>query len=161
MTSARGSARTRATGLAASQLRWRPLADRGGKGEQLLLGEARGDRSTADQRLAVTPSEFRECNHGEAAVGAPTRTYLHIPAADNRAAQNGHRNGAARPAPVELPLLLTAAQVEAALQLGRTRTYELLQSGEIPVRRVGRLIRVSRLALEQWVAQTEEVPRDG
>ncbi len=53
-------------------------------------------------------------------------------------------------------MLLTVAQVEAALQLGRTRTYELLRSGEIPVRRVGRLIRVSRLALEEWVAKLED-----
>ncbi len=126
MTSASGSARARATGLAASQLRprdvtsgrWRPLAG-GGKGEQLLLGEARSDPSTADQRPRVTPSESRECDHGEAAVGAPTRTYLQISAADNRAAQNGHGNSAARLAPAELPLLLTTAQVEAALQLGK------------------------------------------
>jgi excisionase family DNA binding protein len=55
-------------------------------------------------------------------------------------------------------MLLTVAQVEAALQLGRTRTYELLRSGAIPVLRVGRLIRVSRLALEEWVAQSEERP---
>jgi excisionase family DNA binding protein len=52
------------------------------------------------------------------------------------------------------PMLLTVRQVEAALQLGRTRTYELLRSGEIPVRRIGRLIRVSRSALEEWIAQT-------
>jgi excisionase family DNA binding protein len=51
------------------------------------------------------------------------------------------------------PMLLTVHQVEAALQLGRTRTYELLRSGEIPVRRIGRLIRVSRSALEEWIVQ--------
>ncbi len=137
------------------------MADGGGKGEQLLLGEASGDPSTADQPLSVTASEFHDCDHDEVVVAAPTRVHLHISPADKRAAQDGHRNGAARPAPAELPLLLTAAQVEAALQLGRTRTYELLRSGEIPVRRVGRLIRVSRLALEQWIAQTEDVPGEG
>lgn len=50
-------------------------------------------------------------------------------------------------------MLLTVAQVEAALQLGRTRTYELLRSRKIPVR-VGRLIRVSRPALDAWIAQS-------
>lgn len=51
------------------------------------------------------------------------------------------------------PLLLTVRQVEAALQLGRTRTYELLRSGQLPTLRVGRLIRVSRVALEEWIAR--------
>ncbi len=51
------------------------------------------------------------------------------------------------------PLLLTVRQVEATLQLGRTRTYELLRSGQLPTLRVGRLIRVSRVALEEWIAR--------
>lgn len=51
------------------------------------------------------------------------------------------------------PMLLTVRQVEAALQLGRTRTYELLRSGQLPMLRVGRLIRVSRIALEVWIAR--------
>jgi excisionase family DNA binding protein len=51
------------------------------------------------------------------------------------------------------PMLLTVRQVEAALQLGRTRTYELLRSGQLPMLRVGRLIRVSRVALEDWIAR--------
>jgi excisionase family DNA binding protein len=51
------------------------------------------------------------------------------------------------------PMLLTVRQVETALQLGRTRTYELLRSGQLPMLRVGRLIRVSRVALEEWIAQ--------
>jgi excisionase family DNA binding protein len=50
-------------------------------------------------------------------------------------------------------MLLTVRQVEAALQLGRTRTYELLRSGQLPTLRVGRLIRVSRVALEEWIAR--------
>ena len=50
-------------------------------------------------------------------------------------------------------MLLTVRQVEAALQLGRTRTYELLRSGQLPMLRLGRLMRVSRVALEDWIAQ--------
>jgi excisionase family DNA binding protein len=68
------------------------------------------------------------------------------------------------PAPMSSPaepMLLTVRQVEATLQLGRTRTYELLRSGEIPVRRIGRLIRVSRSALEEWAARNDEPPARG
>jgi excisionase family DNA binding protein len=43
-------------------------------------------------------------------------------------------------------MLLTVRDVEEELQLGRTRTYELLRSGELPVIRVGRLLRVPREA---------------
>jgi excisionase family DNA binding protein len=50
-----------------------------------------------------------------------------------------------------LPILLTVRDVEAQLQIGRTRTYELLRSGEIPVIRIGRVLRVPRDALHRWI----------
>jgi excisionase family DNA binding protein len=50
-----------------------------------------------------------------------------------------------------LPALLTAHDLEGVLRLGRTRVYELLRSGELPVIRVGRNIRVSRDALRRWI----------
>lgn len=49
------------------------------------------------------------------------------------------------------PMLLTPREVEDALKLGRTKTHQLLRSGELPSLRVGRSIRVSRSALEQWI----------
>ena len=52
---------------------------------------------------------------------------------------------------VHAPMLLTVRDVEAELQLGRTRTYELLRSGEVPVIRVGRVLRVPRDALRRWI----------
>jgi len=55
------------------------------------------------------------------------------------------------PASARVPMLLTVRDVEAELQLGRTRTYELLRSGSIPVIRVGRAVRVPRDALRRWV----------
>ena len=55
------------------------------------------------------------------------------------------------PASTRTPMLLTVRDVEAELQLGRTRTYELLRSGSIPVVRVGRALRVPRDALRRWV----------
>jgi excisionase family DNA binding protein len=48
-------------------------------------------------------------------------------------------------------MLLTVRNVEAELQLGRTRTYELLRSGEIPIIRIGRVLRVPRDALQRWI----------
>ena len=51
------------------------------------------------------------------------------------------------------PMLLTVRDVEAELQLGRTRTYELIRSGQIPVIRLGRSVRVPREALRQWIDQ--------
>ena len=55
------------------------------------------------------------------------------------------------PATTRAPMLLTVRDVEAELQLGRTRTYELLRSGSLPVVRVGRALRVPREALRRWV----------
>ena len=50
-------------------------------------------------------------------------------------------------------MLLTVRDVEAELQLGRTRTYELVRSGSLPVIRVGRAVRVPRDALRRWVEE--------
>jgi|MudIll2142460700_1097286.scaffolds.fasta_scaffold49030_2 excisionase family DNA binding protein len=51
------------------------------------------------------------------------------------------------------PLLYTAAELSRILQLGRNKTYELIASGEIPVIRFGRAIRIPRGALEKWIEQ--------
>jgi len=76
--------------------------------------------------------------------GAPTKpAHLPEPAAPTVAE--------APPATTRAPMLLTVRDLEAELQLGRTRTYELLRSGSIPVIRVGRALRVPRDALRRWV----------
>jgi excisionase family DNA binding protein len=48
-------------------------------------------------------------------------------------------------------MLLTVKDLEAELQLGRTRTYELVRSGRIPVIRIGRVVRIPRDGLRRWV----------
>ena len=54
----------------------------------------------------------------------------------------------------ETPILaLTIRQVAARLQLGRNAVYALVQSGELPVLRFGRGIRVSAVVLERWVEE--------
>ncbi len=67
----------------------------------------------------------------------------------------------ASPPATQMPLLLTVRDVEAELQLGRTRTYELVRSGELPVVRVGRAVRVPRHALERWIESRMVVAGDG
>lgn len=60
-------------------------------------------------------------------------------------------NGTYLPAPMSM--LLTVRDVAVALQIGRTRTYALLRSGEIPVIRVGRAVRVPRDGLCRWIEE--------
>ena len=52
-------------------------------------------------------------------------------------------------------LLLTPDDVARELRLGRTKTYQLLRSGQIPTLRLGRAIRVSRAHLEVWIADRQ------
>ena len=47
--------------------------------------------------------------------------------------------------------LLTPAQLQAWLGCGRTKLYELLQTGEIPSYRVGRLVRVRKEDVEEYL----------
>jgi excisionase family DNA binding protein len=47
--------------------------------------------------------------------------------------------------------LLRAEEVGRVLRIGRTKTFELLVSGELPVVRIGRVVRVSKAALDRWI----------
>jgi putative molybdopterin biosynthesis protein len=47
--------------------------------------------------------------------------------------------------------LLTVEQVQELLQTGRTFTYNLVKSGELPSYRVGRLLRIRRRDVERWL----------
>jgi excisionase family DNA binding protein len=50
-------------------------------------------------------------------------------------------------------LMLTPEQVADELQVGRSKVYGMLASGEIPSVKLGRLIRVPRALLEAWIAE--------
>ena len=50
-------------------------------------------------------------------------------------------------------LLLRIPEVAKALGLGRTKIYELIDAGELPVIHVGRAVRVSVTALQKWVEE--------
>lgn len=47
------------------------------------------------------------------------------------------------------------------LGLGRTKTYELLRSGEIPSYRIGRIRRIRREDIEAWLEQNKCQTGDG
>jgi excisionase family DNA binding protein len=50
------------------------------------------------------------------------------------------------------PWLLDSLEVARLLGIGRTKTFQLMATGQLPVVRIGRCARVSRLALQVWIA---------
>ena len=50
-------------------------------------------------------------------------------------------------------LLLTIPQVAKALNLGRTKIYELIWKENLPVQKFGRAIRVSKDDLRRWLEE--------
>ncbi len=56
-----------------------------------------------------------------------------------------------------LPQLWTIDQVSKALNLGRTKIYELIWKEHLPVQRFGRAVRVSPAELQRWLAECEQV----
>lgn len=54
------------------------------------------------------------------------------------------------------PLLLTITQVARALNLGRTKVYELIEKENLPVHKFGRATRISPTELQQWLQKRNE-----
>ncbi len=54
------------------------------------------------------------------------------------------------------PLLLTVGQVAQVLNFSRSKVYELINVGELPVLRFGKSVRVRVSALEVWLNIQEE-----
>jgi excisionase family DNA binding protein len=57
------------------------------------------------------------------------------------------------------PILLTVPDVQALTKLGRTKVFELIRTGQLPIVRIGRAVRIRRDALERWLADLEEADR--
>jgi excisionase family DNA binding protein len=53
----------------------------------------------------------------------------------------------------DLAALLTVPETAKLLRISRNLAYDLVARGEIPAVRLGRVIRIPRGALEQWVAR--------
>jgi excisionase family DNA binding protein len=58
--------------------------------------------------------------------------------------------------PTLAPALLTVPEGARFLALGRSKLYELIAAGELPVVRIGRAVRLPRAGLEAWVARQAE-----
>ena len=56
----------------------------------------------------------------------------------------------------EARLLLTVMEAANRLGIGRSLMYELLAAGDIPSIRIGRLRRVPRVALDDYVARGQD-----
>jgi excisionase family DNA binding protein len=54
-----------------------------------------------------------------------------------------------------LSLLLTAEEVAEALKIARSRVFDLLAGGDLPSVQIGRSRRITRTALEEYVARLE------
>lgn len=54
------------------------------------------------------------------------------------------------------PLLLTIGQVAQVLNFSRSKVYELINVGDLPVLRFGKSVRVRVSALEVWLDLQEE-----
>jgi prophage regulatory protein len=46
---------------------------------------------------------------------------------------------------------LSLKDVQQLLGIGRTKTYELVVTGELPAVRIGRCIRINRRELDEWL----------
>lgn len=55
--------------------------------------------------------------------------------------------------------LLRPDQVGKILGVGRTKLYEMVRAGELPVIRIGRLVRVPRAELDRWLCERLQAPR--
>jgi len=54
--------------------------------------------------------------------------------------------------------LLRAEEVALVLGVGRSKVFEMLRAGELPVIRLGRSVRIPRRALDEWIEQRTEHP---
>jgi excisionase family DNA binding protein len=52
---------------------------------------------------------------------------------------------------MKLPRLLTVEEVRAELNIGRTLAYQLVESGVLPVVRIGHVLRIRRVDLDEYV----------
>lgn len=55
-------------------------------------------------------------------------------------------------------LLLTVSEAARLLRISRNLAYELIAQGALPHVRLGRVIRVPRHGLEQWIARQAGLP---
>ena len=67
------------------------------------------------------------------------------------AKQTDSKNGLGEKGPEFVPILLTSRQAAALLQVGERTLWRLTDKGEIPVVRIGRLVRYDPRDLQRWI----------
>jgi len=95
-----------------------------------------------------------------------TRSRLPI---DRAVVNPGRRGGgsgepASQPVPLpsanEQPWLLDSRAVARLLGIGRTKTFQMMATAELPTVRIGRCVRVPREALREWVVREATLDSD-
>lgn len=56
--------------------------------------------------------------------------------------------------------LLRVEEAAKVLGIGRTKAYEMIAAGELPVVRIRRAVRVPRKSLEDWISARTEHPSE-
>jgi len=82
------------------------------------------------------------------------------------AAPSRRGGGSGEPAPHPVPptveadntWLLDSRDVARRLGIGRTKTFQLMASGELPTIRLGRCVRVPAAALQSWILEHTASP---
>jgi len=89
-----------------------------------------------------------------------------VPIKPQRASRGWRGSGLGEPTPrpdpqVDAdPWLLDSREVARLLGVGRTKAFQLMARGEVPVVRVDRCVRVPRQALSDWIkSRTQEANR--
>ena len=98
-------------------------------------------------RLPIDPALAAPMRRGGvrgtgAASGSPT---------DGRTSTKGSGDG---------PLLIDSREVARLLGIGRTKTFQLMASGQLPTIRLGRCVRVPAAALDRWIETLTQSPSD-
>jgi excisionase family DNA binding protein len=83
------------------------------------------------------------------------------PIKPQRASRRGRGRGLGEPAPhpvptapePEQPWLLDSHDVARLLGIGRTKTFQMMATAELPTVRIGRCVRVPREALLLWISR--------
>lgn len=65
-----------------------------------------------------------------------------------------------RTSPEIEPALLKIDEAAQFLSLGRSTLYQLIASGQLPVVRIGRSVRLSREALRHWISLQLPIPEE-
>jgi len=60
---------------------------------------------------------------------------------------------------VESRELLRPEEVAQILGIGRTKLYSMIRQGELPVLRIGRLVRIPQSQLDSWITERVRASR--